>query len=41
MMETGPFRADGKGGLVRAEGGWEEYATMVFGKWHVYSKVAF
>ena len=30
-MESGPFRVDGKGGLVRIDGGWEEYATMVFG----------
>ncbi|TBU33044.1 alpha/beta-hydrolase [Dichomitus squalens] len=30
MMEIGPWRTDGKGGLKAAEGGWEEYATMVF-----------
>lgn len=30
MMESGPFRVDGKGGLIRAEGSWEEYATIVF-----------
>ena len=31
MMETGPFRPDGKGGLETIEGGWEEYTNMVFG----------
>ncbi|PAV21036.1 alpha beta-hydrolase [Pyrrhoderma noxium] len=30
MMETGPFRPDGKGGLETIEGGWEEYTNMVF-----------
>ncbi|KAF8489108.1 alpha/beta-hydrolase [Gautieria morchelliformis] len=30
MMESGPFRVDGKGGLIRVDGGWEEYTTMVF-----------
>ncbi|KAI5123390.1 hypothetical protein M0805_006098 [Coniferiporia weirii] len=30
MMETGPFRVDGKGGLKTMEGGWEEYTNMVF-----------
>lgn len=41
-MESGPFRVDGKGGLVQVEGGWEEYATIVFsGYWtyHVYSQL--
>lgn len=32
MMESGPFRADGSGGLKLIEGGWEEYTTMVFGE---------
>ena len=31
MMEVGPWRVDGKGGLKFANGGWEEYTTMVFG----------
>lgn len=31
MMEVGPWRLDGKGGLNLIEGGWEEYATMVYG----------
>ena len=30
MMETGPFRVDGNGGLKVVDGGWEEYTTMVF-----------
>ncbi|KAL6309774.1 alpha/beta-hydrolase [Sparassis latifolia] len=30
MMEIGPWRVDGKGGLKRVEGGWEEYITMVY-----------
>ncbi|KAI0337935.1 alpha/beta-hydrolase [Trametopsis cervina] len=30
MMEVGPWRLDGKGGLERVEGGWEEYTTMVY-----------
>ncbi|THH11718.1 hypothetical protein EW145_g477 [Phellinidium pouzarii] len=30
MMETGPFRVDGQGGLKTVEGGWEEYTNMVF-----------
>lgn len=30
MMEVGPWRVDGKGGLKRVEGGWEEYTTMVY-----------
>ncbi|KAL0950076.1 hypothetical protein HGRIS_010080 [Hohenbuehelia grisea] len=30
MMEVGPWRMDGKGGFKVAEGGWEEYTTMVF-----------
>ncbi|CAL1700266.1 unnamed protein product [Somion occarium] len=30
MMEVGPWRVDGKGGLRVAEGGWEEYTTMVY-----------
>ncbi|THG98100.1 hypothetical protein EW026_g4029 [Hermanssonia centrifuga] len=29
-MEVGPWRVDGKGGLQRVEGGWEEYTTMVY-----------
>lgn len=32
MMETGPFRKDGNGGLKRAEASWDEYTTMVFGE---------
>jgi carboxypeptidase D len=31
MMEVGPWRMDGKGGFNTAEGGWEEYTTMVYG----------
>ena len=31
MMEVGPWRVDGKGGIKYANGGWEEYATVVFG----------
>ncbi|KAJ7098658.1 Alpha/Beta hydrolase protein [Mycena belliarum] len=30
MMEVGPWRMDGKGGFKTAEGGWEEYVTMVY-----------
>ena len=30
MMEVGPWRVDGNGGLKRVEGGWEEYTTMVY-----------
>ncbi|KAK7696265.1 hypothetical protein QCA50_000918 [Cerrena zonata] len=30
MMEVGPWRLDGKGGLRKLEGGWEEYTTMVY-----------
>ncbi|KAH9938091.1 alpha/beta-hydrolase [Fomitopsis serialis] len=30
MMEVGPWRLDGKGGLNVIEGGWEEYTTMVY-----------
>lgn len=30
MMEIGPWRVDGHGGLQRVEGGWEEYTTMVY-----------
>jgi len=30
FMESGPFRVDGKGGLKLIEGGWEEYATVIF-----------
>ncbi|KAL0070176.1 Cell death protease [Marasmius tenuissimus] len=30
MMEVGPWRTDGKGGFQVAEGGWEEYTTMVY-----------
>lgn len=30
MMEVGPWRLDGKGGLNTTEGGWEEYTTMVY-----------
>ncbi|KAI0375946.1 alpha/beta-hydrolase [Pilatotrama ljubarskyi] len=30
MMEIGPWRTDGKGGLRTVEGGWEEYSTVVF-----------
>jgi hypothetical protein len=31
MMEVGPWRVDGHGGLRFAEGGWEEYAHVVYG----------
>ncbi|KAI0832723.1 alpha/beta-hydrolase [Trametes gibbosa] len=30
MMEVGPWRVDGNGGLKTVEGGWEEYATVVY-----------
>ncbi|KAJ3473848.1 hypothetical protein NLI96_g12791 [Meripilus lineatus] len=30
MMEVGPWRVDGKGGLKTIEGGWEEYTTMIY-----------
>ncbi|KAI0650444.1 alpha/beta-hydrolase [Trametes meyenii] len=30
MMEVGPWRVDGNGGLKSADGGWEEYATVVY-----------
>ncbi|KAH7105623.1 alpha/beta-hydrolase [Auriculariales sp. MPI-PUGE-AT-0066] len=30
MMEIGPWRVDNKGGLKYTEGGWEEYANVVF-----------
>jgi len=30
MMEIGPWRVDGKGGLKAVEGGWEEYTHMVY-----------
>ena len=36
MMETGPFRPDGNGGLQTIEGGWEEYTNMVFSE-HIHS----
>lgn len=31
MMEVGPWKVDGNGGLKTVEGGWEEYTTMVYG----------
>ena len=31
MMEVGPWRVDGKGGLKLTDGGWEEYTNIVFG----------
>ncbi|KAF8546429.1 alpha/beta-hydrolase [Imleria badia] len=30
MMEVGPWRVDGEGGLKTVEGGWEGYITMVY-----------
>ncbi|KAI9574319.1 Alpha/Beta hydrolase protein [Boletus coccyginus] len=30
MMEVGPWKVDGNGGLKTVEGGWEEYTTMVY-----------
>ncbi|TCD68479.1 Cell death protease [Steccherinum ochraceum] len=30
MMEVGPWRVDGSGGLRAIEGGWEEYTTVVY-----------
>ncbi|KAL1690074.1 Alpha/Beta hydrolase protein [Schizophyllum commune] len=30
MMENGPWRTDGNGGLKLVDGGWEEYTTMVY-----------
>ena len=32
MMEVGPWRVDGEGGLKTVQGGWEEYTTMVYGE---------
>jgi carboxypeptidase D len=32
MMEVGPWRIDGEGGLKTVQGGWEEYTTMVYGE---------
>ncbi len=29
-MEVGPWRMDGKGGLKRIEGGWDEYAHVLY-----------
>lgn len=29
-MEVGPWRMDGKGGLKRVEGGWDEYAHVLY-----------
>lgn len=31
MMEVGPWRVNGHGGLDAKEGGWEEYANVVYG----------
>jgi len=36
MMEIGPWRVDGKGGLKTTEGGWEEYTTMVYGLFNLF-----
>ncbi|KAG8960390.1 Cell death protease [Tulasnella sp. 419] len=30
MMETGPWRVDGKGGLKLIDGGWDEYAHVLY-----------
>ncbi|KAG8890518.1 Cell death protease [Tulasnella sp. 332] len=30
MMEVGPWRIDGKGGLKMVEGGWDEYAHVLY-----------
>ncbi|KAG9015864.1 Cell death protease [Tulasnella sp. JGI-2019a] len=30
MMEVGPWRVDGKGGLKMVEGGWDEYAHVLY-----------
>lgn len=35
MLESGPFRIDGKGGIKHIDGGWEEYATIVFGRYQI------
>jgi carboxypeptidase D len=32
MLEVGPFRTNGQGGLKWVEGSWDEYTTMVFGE---------
>lgn len=37
MMEVGPWKIDGKGGLKTVEGGWEEYTHMVYS---AYSTIA-
>lgn len=37
MMEVGPWKVDGQGGLKTVEGGWEEYTTMVYGAETSYS----
>lgn len=34
-MEIGPWRMDGKGGLKLIEGGWDEYAHVLFRSWHL------
>ena len=39
-MEVGPWRVDRKGGLRFAQGGWEEYATVVFGALFCYPEVS-
>jgi hypothetical protein len=30
MMEVGPWRFDGKDTLEQKEGGWEEYASVLY-----------
>lgn len=32
MMEVGPWRFDGKDSLKQKEGGWEEYANVLYSK---------
>jgi carboxypeptidase D len=32
MMEVGPWRMDENGELWQIEGGWEEYANMVYSR---------
>ena len=32
-MEIGPWRVDGKGGLKLVDGGWEEYANVLYSTW--------
>lgn len=39
MMETGPWRVDGKGGLKIVENGWEEYTHVIYGELYAQDEV--